>query len=163
MVTRIRIVVLLSIVLSGSVSAEAREGIVIAHRGASGYLPEHTLAAKAMAYAMGSDFIEQDLVMTRDDRLVVLHDLYLDRISNVQDVFPGRQRANGRFYAIDFTLKEIRKLAVSERYRIAGGKKVAVYPGRFPVGQSRFRVHTFEEEVELIQGLNHSTGKQVGL
>ena len=163
METRIRIVVLLSIVLPVSVSAEARDRIVIAHRGASGYLPEHTLAAKAMAYALGSDFIEQDLVMTRDDRLVVLHDLYLDRISDVQTVFPGRQRANGRFYAIDFTLKEIRMLAVSERYRIAGGKKVAVYPGRFPLGQSRFRVHTFEEEVELIQGLNHSTGKQVGL
>ena len=51
--------------------------LVIAHRGASGYLPEHTLAAKAMAYAQGADYLEQDLVLTRDDRLLVLHDHFL--------------------------------------------------------------------------------------
>jgi len=45
-------------------SATAKK-LVIAHRGASGYLPEHTIAAKAMAYAQGADYIEQDLVMTR--------------------------------------------------------------------------------------------------
>ena len=61
----------------------AGEKIVIAHRGASGYLPEHSLAAKAAAHVMGADFIEQDLVMTRDGRLVVLHDLYLDQVSDV--------------------------------------------------------------------------------
>ena len=44
--------------------------IVIAHRGASGYLPEHTLEAKAMAYAMQSDFLEQDLVLSKDDFLL---------------------------------------------------------------------------------------------
>ena len=54
------------------------EKIVIAHRGASGYLPEHTLAAKAMAYAMGAHYIEQDVVMTKDDALIVLHDITLD-------------------------------------------------------------------------------------
>ena len=54
-------------------SALAADKIVIAHRGASGYLPEHTLPAKAMAYAQGADYLEQDLVMTRDDQLVVLH------------------------------------------------------------------------------------------
>ena len=57
--------------------------IVIAHRGASGYLPEHSIASKAMAYAMGADYIEQDVVMTKDDHLVVLHDHYLDRVTNV--------------------------------------------------------------------------------
>lgn len=51
------------------------EAIVIAHRGASGYLPEHTLAAKAMAHAMGAHYIEQDVVMTKDDALIVLHDV----------------------------------------------------------------------------------------
>ena len=53
--------------------------IVIAHRGASGYLPEHTLEAKVMAYAMDADYIEQDVVMTSDDQLIVLHDITLDR------------------------------------------------------------------------------------
>ncbi|MVY95490.1 glycerophosphodiester phosphodiesterase, partial [Enterobacteriaceae bacterium 8376wD7] len=49
-------------------SATAADKMVIAHRGASGYLPEHTLPAKAMAYAQGADYLEQDLVMTKDDR-----------------------------------------------------------------------------------------------
>ena len=71
--------------------------LVIAHRGASGYLPEHTIAAKAMAYAQGADYIEQDLVMTRDGEVVVLHDHYLDTVTNVRDVFPDRARADGRF------------------------------------------------------------------
>lgn len=63
--------------------------LVIAHRGASGYLPEHTIAAKAMAYAQGADYIEQDLVMTKDGKLVVLHDRYLDTVTDVASVFPG--------------------------------------------------------------------------
>lgn len=49
---------------------------VIAHRGASGYLPENTLASKALAYGMGVDYIEQDAVITRDDKAVVFHDLF---------------------------------------------------------------------------------------
>ena len=53
--------------------------IVVAHRGASGYLPEHRMEAKAMAYAMDADYIEQDVVMSKDNFLVVLHDHYLDR------------------------------------------------------------------------------------
>ncbi len=139
------------------------EKIVIAHRGASGYLPEHTLEAKAMAYAMGADYIEQDLVMTRDDRLIVLHDITLDRTTNVADRFPGRARADGRHYAIDFDLDEIRRLSAMERFRPAGGERRAEYANRFPPGRSSFRVPTFEEEIELIQGLNHSTGRDVGI
>ncbi|KAF0655470.1 hypothetical protein L245_06810, partial [Salmonella enterica subsp. enterica serovar Worthington str. BCH-4719] len=54
---------------SGAVAAEK---VVIAHRGASGYLPEHTLPAKAMAYAQGADYLEQDLVVMEDDQMVVL-------------------------------------------------------------------------------------------
>lgn len=84
-------------------SALAADKIVIAHRGASGYLPEHTLPAKAMAYAQGADYLEQDLVMTKDDQLVVLHDHYLDRVTDVAERFPDRARKDGRFYAIDFT------------------------------------------------------------
>ncbi len=57
--------------------------IVIAHRGASGYLPEHTLAAKALAHAMGADFLEQDVVLTKDDEPVVLHDVHLDTVTDV--------------------------------------------------------------------------------
>ncbi len=142
----------------------AAEKIVIAHRGASGYLPEHTIAAKAMAYAMGVDYIEQDVVMTRDGQLVVLHDHFLDRVTDVQEKFPDRKRKDGRYYVIDFTLDEVRTLDVSERYRIDDdGVKTAVFKDRFPLGKSRFKVHTFAEEIELIQGLNKSTGGDIGI
>jgi glycerophosphoryl diester phosphodiesterase len=137
--------------------------LVIAHRGASGYLPEHTIAAKAMAYAQGADYIEQDLVMTKDDELVVLHDRHLDTVTNVVDLFPDRHRDDGRYYVIDFTLDEIRQLSVVERFKMQQGVATPVFESRFPMGKSSFRVHTFAEEIELIQGLNVSTGKSVGL
>lgn len=144
--------------------AQSSEKLVIAHRGASGYLPEHTIAAKAMAYAMGADYIEQDVVMTKDDQLVVLHDHLLDRVTDVQEKFPDRKREDGRYYVIDFTYAEIRTLNVSERYRInEAGEKVAVFPGRFPLNKSYFKVHTLEKEIELIQGLNKSTGGDIGI
>ncbi|OON38571.1 glycerophosphodiester phosphodiesterase [Izhakiella australiensis] len=143
--------------------AETNGKIVIAHRGASGYLPEHTLAAKAMAYAQGADYLEQDLVMTKDDRLVVLHDHYLDRVTNVAERFPGRARKDGRFYAIDFTLAEIKSLKFTEGFKVKNGKKVQTFAGRFPMEKSDFHVHTFEDEIEFVQGLNHSTGKNMGL
>jgi glycerophosphoryl diester phosphodiesterase len=147
---------------SGAVESGGKK-IVIAHRGASGYLPEHTLAAKAMAHAQGADYIEQDLVMTRDDELVVLHDRHLDTVTNVSELFPERHRDDGRYYVIDFTLDEIRQLAVSERFEIKEGVATPVFADRFPLGKSSFRVHTFAEEIELVQGLNVSTGKAVGL
>jgi len=133
---------------------------VIAHRGASGYLPEHTLEGVAMAHAMGADFIEQDVVLTRDDVLIVLHDLYLDAVTDVAQRFPERQRADGRHYAIDFTLDEIRSLRVQERL---GDDGRPVFPGRFPRATGVFRIPTLVEEIELIQGLNRSTGREAGL
>jgi len=135
--------------------------IVIAHRGASGYLPEHTLASKAMAYAMGADFLEQDVVLTKDDRALVLHDIHIDTVTNVAEVFPRRERSDGRYYAIDFTWKELQRLTVTERSSAETGDPV--YPRRFPKSQSRFSLNTLEEEIELIQGLNKSTGRSVGL
>ena len=146
-----------------STTANADDKVVIAHRGASGYLPEHTLPAKAMAFAQGADYLEQDLVMTKDDQLVVLHDHYLDRVTDVADRFPDHARKDGRYYAIDFTLAEIKSLKFSEGFTVENGKKVQTFPGRFPMGKSDFRVHTFEEEIEFIQGLNRSTGKNIGL
>ena len=147
-----------------SASVYAQSGkIVIAHRGASGYLPEHTLEAKAMAYGMGAHYIEQDLVMTRDDRVIVLHDITLDRTTDVADRFPGRARADGRYYAIDFDLEEIRQLQATEGFRLVNGEREPGFENRFPLERSDFRVPTFEEEIELIQGLNHSTGRDVGI
>lgn len=135
--------------------------VIIAHRGASGYLPEHTLEAAAMAYALGADFIEQDVVLTKDGMPVVLHDIYLDLTTNIREIFPQRARPDGRWYAIDFTLAEIKKLQVSER--VKPGTTTAAFPTRFPVGKSDFEIPTLAEEIELIQGLNISTGRSVGI
>ena len=133
---------------------------VIAHRGACGYLPEHTLPAKAMAYAMGADFLEQDVVATRDDELVVLHDIHLDRVTDVAARYPGRAREDTRYYVRDFDLAEIRTLRVTERLDDAGHP---VYPGRFPPHTGHFAVHTLAEELALVAGLNRATGCNTGV
>jgi len=132
---------------------------IIAHRGASAYLPEHTLPAKALAYGMGADFLEQDLVATGDDQLVVLHDIHLDRVTDVARRYPDRQRADGRWYVRDFELGEIRELSVTERLDDTGA---AVFPGRFPAQRGRFRIHSLADELEMLAGLNRASGRRVG-
>jgi glycerophosphoryl diester phosphodiesterase len=134
---------------------------VIAHRGASGYLPEHTLPAKALAHGQGADFLEQDVVATRDGQLIVFHDLHLDQLTDVARCFPGRARADGLHYCIDFSLAEIRSLRLTERRRKDGTG--ARFPGRFPPETGAFRIHTVEEELEFIRGLNRSTGRTAGV
>ena len=135
--------------------------IVIAHRGASGYVPEHTLAAKAMAYAMHPDYLEQDVVLSKDDVPIVIHDIHLDAVTNVAEVFPNRKREDGRYYVIDFTFEELKALRVIERFDYETGE--VVFPKRFPKGKSRFGLHSLQEEIELIQGLNKSTGNFMGI
>lgn len=134
--------------------------VVIAHRGASAYLPEHTLAAKALAHGMGADYIEQDVVLSRDGVPLVLHDIHLDAVTDVARVYPGRARDDGRYYAADFVLEELRELRLRERM---GGDGQPRYAGRFPPGWSRFGIATLAEEIELIQGLNRSRGTGTGL
>ncbi len=157
---RMKSLVLLTLI-SLTVMAQETQPIIIAHRGASGYLPEHTLEAKAMAHAMGAHFIEQDVVLSRDDVPVVLHDIHLDSISDVAARFPDRKREDGRFYALDFTLAELKQLRVCERFSVKTGRQV--YPKRFPKGLSSFQIPTLEEELELIAGLNRSTGRMTGI
>ena len=134
--------------------------VIIAHRGASGHLPEHTVQAKALAFAAGADYLEQDLVATRDDQLVVLHDIYLDRVTNVADAFPDRARIDGRYYVRDFDLDEVLSLTVNERVDADGRQ---VFPGRQSFCTAEFRVHTFERELALVSTLRESTGREVGL
>lgn len=135
---------------------------VAAHRGASGYVPEHTIPAKTMAYALNPDFIEQDVVMTKDGVLMIMHDPDLDTTTDVAKKFPGRHREDGKYYAADFTWPEIETLTVTERFDPKTGK--AVFSGRFPVDTGiEFKVPKFEDELKLIQGLNKSTGKDIGV
>jgi glycerophosphoryl diester phosphodiesterase len=135
--------------------------IVIAHRGASGYLPEHTLAAKVLAHGFGADYLEQDVVATRDSELVVLHDVYLDDVTDVARRFPRRRRDDGRYYVVDFELAELKALTVFERR--ASGSSAAKYPARFPPDAGLFGIATLREELELIHGLNRSTGRVAGI
>lgn len=143
-------------VLSGC--AATTTPLVIAHRGASGYLPEHTLEAAILAFQQGADFIEQDLVLSKDGIPVVLHDIHLDTVTDVKTKYPTRQRNDGRFYAIDFTLAELKTLRVHERQTLKGQQ---VYPNRYQ-GSSHFTIATFEEQIELIQQLNRQFNKNVG-
>ena len=133
--------------------------IVIAHRGASGYLPEHTLEAAALAYAMGADYIEQDLVLSKDRQLIVVHDIHLETVTDVESRFPTRAREDGRFYVIDFTLAELKTLRVHER---TGSDGKMVFPGRYQ-GEGEFKLSTFAEQIEMIANLNRQLGKDVGL
>lgn len=134
--------------------------VVIAHRGASGHLPEHTVQAKALAFAMGADYLEQDIVATRDDRLVVLHDIHLDRVTDVAERFPERARPDGRYYVRDFDLDEILALTVHERVDARGRQ---VFPNRLPHAGAEFRVHTLERELALVDTLRDNTGRDVGI
>lgn len=155
----------LLLVVAGPATATAGsvEPLIIAHRGASGYLPEHTLEAKALAYGMQPDFIEQDLVLSRDGHLIVMHDIYLDAVTDVADRFPDRARQDGHFYTIDFSLAELKQLRVTEAFRRRGDQFEKKYPDRFPLWKSSFQLSTFREEIELIQGLNQSLGYDIGI
>lgn len=91
--------------------------VLIAHRGASGYAPEHTFASYDLAIQQGANFVEPDLAVSKDGVLVCLHDDTLDRTTNVEDVYPARfspdvKGRNGekRWVANDFTVAEIKKL-----------------------------------------------------
>lgn len=142
-------------------SCASKRGTIIAHRGASGYLPEHTLEGVAMAHSWDIDYIEPDIVMTKDNRLVVLHDIHLDTTTNVAAVFPNRKRSDGRFYAIDFKLDEIKKLKVHERINLKTQKQY--YPNRFMKEKKYFRVPTLSEFIEFVQGLNRTRSKKIGI
>lgn len=140
--------------------------IIIAHRGASGYLPEHTLEGVILAHTFGVDFIEPDVVLTKDNKAVILHDHHLDTTTNVSEVFPKRKRRDGRYYAIDFTLREIKRLNVYERFDRKSKKRK--YKDRFPLEMNTrapglFKVPTFDEFIKLVQSLNRKSGRKVGI
>ena len=133
---------------------------VIAHRGACGYLPEHTLQAVELAHQQGADYLEQDVVLTADGIPIVLHDVTLELTTNVASLFEGRQRDDGLFYAIDFTLAEIKQLTAHERTDLSGK---AIFSGRYSGEGVHFEVPTLAEEIELVDALNANTGKCAGL
>ncbi len=155
-----RILALLgAIMIAGSMtttpplSAEGDTPIVIAHRGASGYLPEHTLAAYQLGIEQGADFIEPDLVLTKDGVLVARHDVYLSTTTDVADhpEFADRKRVlEGRadWYVFDFTLAELKTLRAKQPF-----------PARGQDHDEQYTIPTFAEVLDLVKG----AGRPVGL
>jgi glycerophosphoryl diester phosphodiesterase len=133
---------------------------IIAHRGACGYLPEHTLPAVELAHTFDADYIEQDVVLTSDGVPIVLHDVTLELTTNVATLFPERHRDDGLFYAIDFTLEEIKALNAHERTDSLGNP---VFPERHSGTEAEFKVPTLAEEIETVDRLNKSSGKRTGV
>jgi glycerophosphoryl diester phosphodiesterase len=99
------VVSVVSVVVTSLRAADAPKQL-IAHRGASGYAPEHTPAAYRLAIEMHADFVEPDLAVTKDNVLICLHDDSLARTTNIAEVFPDRAKA----LANDLTMAEIKKL-----------------------------------------------------
>lgn len=138
---------------------EQRRPIVIAHRGASGYRPEHTLAAYELAIDQGADFIEPDLVITKDGVLVARHEHRIDETTDAAARFPDRRaikqvgaRADTGWFAEDFTLAELRSLRTRERLATRSQE----YNGRFPIP-------TFDEVLDLVARKSRETGRQIGI
>jgi glycerophosphoryl diester phosphodiesterase len=92
--------------------------------------------------------------------LVVLHDIYLDEVTDVALIYPERRRDDGRFYVIDFTWAELGALSLCERRR-PGGTELR-FPGRFPY-ELPDRICRLEDEIALVSGLNATTGRHVGI
>jgi glycerophosphoryl diester phosphodiesterase len=145
-------------------TGNARPCLVIAHRGASAYLPEHTLEAYALAVRLGADYIEPDLVMTRDGALVARHDNVLNLTTDVaaRPEFAGRRTkktVDGEevegWFSEDFTLGEIKTLRAVERIP-------EVRPGN-AMFDRRFAIPTFDEILTLRAALERETGRVIGV
>jgi glycerophosphoryl diester phosphodiesterase len=138
--------------------------IVIAHRGASGYRPEHTLAAYELAIEMGADYIEPDIVATRDGVLVVRHE---NEISGTTDVaahpaFTSRHttkvidgaRVSGWFVE-DFTLAELKTLRAKER--------LPELRPRNTTHDGRYEVPTLQQVIDLVRSTEARVGRRIGI
>jgi glycerophosphoryl diester phosphodiesterase len=133
--------------------------IVIAHRGASGHRPEHTLAAYTLAVEMGADFIEPDLVSTKDGVLVARHENEIGGTTDVAAKFPERRTRKvidadtlDGWFSEDFTLAELKTLRAKERLAF----RSHAYDGQFAVP-------TFDEVLALADSLGKARGRAVGV
>jgi glycerophosphoryl diester phosphodiesterase len=135
--------------------------LVIGHRGAPGYLPEHTLEGYALAIEMGADFIEPDLVVTKDGILIARHE---PNIVNTTDVasrpeFAARRRtavvdgaAEEGFFASDFTLAEIKTLRAKQAF----GERPHQFDGQF-------QIPTLDEVIALVKRKSIEKGRTIGI
>ncbi|WP_353186176.1 glycerophosphodiester phosphodiesterase [Bosea sp. (in: a-proteobacteria)] len=135
--------------------------LVIAHRGASGYLPEHTLEAYRRAIALGADYIEPDLVSTKDGVLVVRHEPMLSGTTDVADrpEFAGRKTTRKLdgiettdWFANDFTLAEIKTLRARQ-----------AFADRDQSHNGQYEIPTFQEVIDLAKAESARSGRTIGI
>ncbi|MBD2462145.1 glycerophosphodiester phosphodiesterase [Oscillatoria sp. FACHB-1407] len=135
--------------------------LVIGHRGASGYLPEHTLAAYELAIEQGADFIEPDLVSTKDGVLIARHEPNMIATTNVAELPQFRDRRRTKtvdgvqeegFFSEDFTLAEIKQLRA---------RQPRAY--RDQSHNDRYEVPTLQEIIDLVKRVEAQTGRKVGI
>jgi len=140
---------------------EGNRRLVIGHRGAHGYLPAHTLEGYTLAIELGADYIEPDLVATRDGHLIASHEPNLVATTDVasRPEFAARRRtvivdgaADTGFFASDFTLAEIKRL-----------RRVQDFPERPQQFNGKFEVPTLEEIIALAKRKSEEKGRVIGI
>ena len=154
-----------ALALTTPIVAQAQDGpLIIAHRGASGDRPEHTLAAYELAIDLGADYIEPDLVVTKDLVLVSRHETELSGTTDVasREEFEDRRREKtigdrrvAGWFAEDFTLAELRTLRVRERVPSARPANVAF--------NGLYQIPTFDEIIKLVRAKEAENGRTIGL
>lgn len=145
---------------SGSNTLTGEAPLVIAHRGASGTLPEHTLEAYRLAIEQGADFVEPDLVLTKDGVMIARHEPMLDSTTDVAARFPASRMTTKNvdgvmttaYFASDFTLAEIKTLrAVQSR------------TGRPTAFNGLYLIPTLDEVIALVKSEGAKVGRSVGI
>jgi glycerophosphoryl diester phosphodiesterase len=142
-------------------ACQSRRFDIIAHRGLPRLYPEHTLKGLQEALKFNVDYVEPDVVLTKDNIPVVLHDTHIDTTTDVKKRFPKRVRKDGRFYAIDFTIKEIKSLKANHRIDLKSGKPAIAT--RVPVKNSPYSVPTLEEFIHVVHQYNLEKGTNTGI
>ena len=145
--------------IASPVSASELRPVIIAHRGASGTLPEHTLAAYGLAIEQGADYVEPDVVATKDGALICRHECELGATTDVAQKFPDRKRTctidgvevEGWFPA-DFTLAEIKTLRARQAFDF-----------RSLEHDGQYEIPTLEEMIQFVQAKSRRVGRPVGI
>jgi glycerophosphoryl diester phosphodiesterase len=152
-----RLLTAIAITIAGS--AAMATPLIIGHRGAAGHRPEHTIAGYRLGAEMGADYIEPDLVSTKDGVLIARHENEIASTTDAAAKFPDRKRTKTvdgtpitGWFSEDFTLAELKTLRARERldFRSHGW-------------DGRFEVPTFDEVIELAQQLGNELGRPIGV
>lgn len=145
------------VLASGVIASAASQPLIIAHRGASGHRPEHTIEGYTLAIDMGADAIEPDLVSTKDGALIARHENEIGGTTDVAGKFASRKTTktiDGQsitgWFTEDFTLAEIKTLRAKERLEF----RSHAYDGKF-------RIVTFDEVLDLAAKKSRETGRTI--